>query len=71
MVQALFVSDSASFSWKYDIDCFDAVTSRIHASTQNVFAVSHHLERLNRNHQLPASLAFSVPRYQQIMVREY
>ena len=48
MVQALFVYDSASFSWKYDIVCFDAVASRIHASTQNVFAVSHHLERLNR-----------------------
>ena len=48
MVQALFVYDIASFSWKYDIDCFDAVASRIHASTQNVFAVSHHLERLNR-----------------------
>jgi hypothetical protein len=48
MVQALFVYDSASFSWKYDIDCFDAVASRIHASTQNVFSVSHHLERLNR-----------------------
>jgi hypothetical protein len=48
MVQALFVYDSASFSWKYDIHNFDAVASRIHASTQNVFAVSHHLERLNR-----------------------
>ena len=48
MVQALFAYGSASFSWKYDIDCFNAVASRIHASTQNVFAVSHHLERLNR-----------------------
>ncbi len=48
MVQALFVYDSASFSWKSDIDCFDAVASRIHALTQNVFTVSHHLERLNQ-----------------------
>ena len=48
MVQALFVYDIASFSWKYDIDCFEAVASRTHASTQNVFAVSHHLERFNR-----------------------
>ena len=48
MVQALFVYDSASFSWKYDIDCFNTVVSRIRALTQNVFAVSQHLERLNR-----------------------
>jgi hypothetical protein len=48
MVQAFFVYDSASFSWKCDIDCFNAVASRTHASTQNVFAVSHHLERFNR-----------------------
>jgi hypothetical protein len=48
MVQALFVYDSASFSWKYDIDCFDAVASSTHALAQNVFSVSHHLERLNR-----------------------
>ena len=71
MVQALIVSDIASFSWKSDIDCFNAVASRIHASTQNVFSVSHHLERLNRENHYPASLAFSVPRYQQKMVREY
>jgi hypothetical protein len=49
MVQAFIISDDiASFSWKYDIDCFNAVAFRIHASTQNVFSVSHHLERLNR-----------------------
>jgi hypothetical protein len=48
MVQAFFVYDLASFSWKYDIDCFNAVASGIHALTQNVFAVSHRLERLNR-----------------------
>ena len=48
MVQALLVYDITSFSWKYDIDCFDAVASRTHALTQNVFAVSQHLERLNR-----------------------
>ena len=48
MVQALFIYDIASFSWKSDIHCFDAVASRIHVLTQNVFAVSHHLERLNR-----------------------
>ena len=48
MVQALFIYDSASFSWKYDIDCFDAVASRYHALTQNVFSVSQYLERLNR-----------------------
>jgi hypothetical protein len=48
MVQALFILDIASFSWKSDIDCFDAVASRIHALTQNVFSVSHNLERLNR-----------------------
>ena len=48
MVQAFFIYDSASFSWKYDIHYFDAVTSRIHASTQNIFSVYQHLERLNR-----------------------
>ena len=49
MVQAFIIYDDiASFSWKYDIDCFNAVAFRIHASTQNVFSVSHHLERLNR-----------------------
>ena len=59
MVQALFIYDSASFSWKSDIDCFDAVASRHHASTQNVFSVSHHLERLNRE---PTSGQFSLLR---------
>ena len=48
MVQALFIFDIANFSWKYDIDYFNTVVFRIHASTQNVFSVSHHLERLNR-----------------------
>lgn len=40
--------DSASFSWKYDIDCFNAVASGTHVLTQNGFAISQHLERLNR-----------------------
>ena len=48
MVQAFFIYDSASFSWKYDIHYFNALASRIRALTQNVFAVSQHLERLNR-----------------------
>ena len=48
MVQAFFIYDSASFSWKHDIHYFDAVASRIRVLTQNVFAVSQHLERLNR-----------------------
>jgi hypothetical protein len=48
MVQALWIYDIASFSWKSDIHCFDTVVSGIHALAQNVFAVSHHLERLNR-----------------------
>ena len=48
MVQAFFIYDSASFSWKYDIGYFNALASRIHVSTQNVFAVSQNLERLNR-----------------------
>jgi hypothetical protein len=48
MVQALFIYDIASFSWKSDIHCFNAVASRTHALTQNVFSVSHRLERLNR-----------------------
>ena len=43
-----FIYDSASFSWKYDIHYFDALASRIHVSTQSVFAASQHLERLNR-----------------------
>ena len=48
MVQALLIFDSPSFSWKSDIDCFNRLRFRHHASTQNVFSVSHHLERLNR-----------------------
>ena len=48
MVQASIIYDSASFSWKYDINHFDALASRIHASAQSVFAASQHLERLNR-----------------------
>ena len=48
MVQAFLIYDSASFSWKYDIDYFNALASRIHVLTQNVFTVSQHLERLNR-----------------------
>ena len=48
MVQAFFIYDSASFSWKSDIHYFDALASRIHASTQGVFSTSQHLERLNR-----------------------
>ena len=64
MVQAFFIYDSASFSWKYDIHYFDALASRIHVLTQSVFSASQHLERLNRYNQYPASLAFSVPRYQ-------
>ena len=48
MVQAFFIYDSASFSWKYDIRCFNALASRIHVLTQSVFAASQHLERLNR-----------------------
>ena len=48
MVQAFFIYDSASFSWKYDIYYFDAVASRFNVSIQNVFAVFQHLERLNR-----------------------
>jgi hypothetical protein len=48
MVQAFLIYDSASFSWKYDIHYFDALASRIHVSTQSVFAASQHLERLNR-----------------------
>jgi hypothetical protein len=48
MVQALFIYDIASFSWKSDIHYFNAVASRIHALAQDVFSVSQHLERLNR-----------------------
>ena len=48
IASSLAVSDIASFSWKSDIDCFDAVASRTQASTQNVFSVSHHLEPFNR-----------------------
>jgi hypothetical protein len=48
MVQALFIYDSASFSWKSDIDCFNTVVSRHHVLAQNVFTVSHNLEHLNR-----------------------
>ena len=48
MVQAFFIYDIASFSWKSDIHCFNAVAFRIHALAQNVFSVSQHLERLNR-----------------------
>jgi hypothetical protein len=48
MVQAFFIYDSASFSWKYDIHYFDALASRIHVLTQSVFSASQHLERLNR-----------------------
>ena len=48
MVQAFFIYDSASFSWKSDIHYFDTLASRIHASTQGVFSTSLHLERLNR-----------------------
>ena len=59
MVQALFIYDIASFSWKYDIHCFNAVASRTHASTQNVFSVSQHFERLNRE---PISGQFSLLR---------
>ena len=40
MVQALYIFDIASFSWKYDIDYFNAVAFRLHASIfQNVFSV--------------------------------
>ena len=48
MVQAFFIYDSASFSWKHDIRYFNALAFRIRALTQNVFTVSLHLERLNR-----------------------
>ena len=48
MVQAFFTYDKTDFSWKYDIDYFDVVTSPTHASAQNVFAISQRLERLNR-----------------------
>ena len=48
MVQAFFIYDSASFSWKYDIHYFDTVVSRFHALTQGVFAAYLHLERLNQ-----------------------
>jgi hypothetical protein len=48
MVQAFSIYDSASFSWKSDIHCFNALASRIHVSTQSVFAASQHLEHLNR-----------------------
>jgi len=30
MVQALFIINITSFSWKYDIGYFDAVASRLH-----------------------------------------
>ena len=48
MVQAFFIYDSASFSWKYDIHYFNALASRTHALAQNVFSISQRLERLNR-----------------------
>ena len=48
MVQAFFIYDSASFSWKYDIHYFNALAFRTHALTQSVFATSQRLERLNR-----------------------
>jgi hypothetical protein len=48
MVQAFYIYDSASFSWKRDIHYFNAVAFRIHVLTQSVFAASQHLERLNR-----------------------
>ena len=48
MVQAFFIYDIASFSWKSDIHYFDTVASPIHVLTQSVFATSQHLERLNR-----------------------
>ena len=48
MVQAFFVYDLASFSWKYDLPCFNAVASPGHVLTQNVFSVSLRLEHFNR-----------------------
>ena len=48
MVQAFFIYDSASFSWKYDINHFEANALVIHASVLNVFSIYHNLERLNR-----------------------
>ena len=48
MVQAFFIYDSASFSWKSDINYFGAVAPPIHASTLNVFTIYLRLERLNR-----------------------
>ena len=48
MVQAFFILDSASFSWKYNIDYFDAITSFIHVLIHSVFATFQHLEHLNQ-----------------------
>ena len=48
MVQAFFVYDSVSFSWKHDIIYFNALASRIHVSAQGIFSTSQHLEHLNR-----------------------
>ena len=59
MVQAFFNYDSASFSWKYDLDHFSAVALCIHVLTLNVFSIYHCLERLNRE---PSSGWFSLLR---------
>ena len=37
MVQAFFIYDSASFSWKYDIHYFDALASRTHGLSSKCF----------------------------------
>ena len=48
MVQAFFIYDSASFSWKSDVAYFNTVVFSIQVLTQNVFAISQSLEQLNR-----------------------
>ena len=48
MVQAFFIYNITSFSWKFDIHYFHALAFRHHVLTQSVFSTSQHLERLNR-----------------------
>ena len=47
MVQAFFIFNIASFSWKPDIHYFDALTSSHHVLTQGIFTTSQRFERLS------------------------
>ena len=47
MVQAFFIFNIASFSWKHNIHYFDALTSSHHVLTQGIFTTFQRFERLS------------------------